>query len=266
MDSENTLLARLQLYKHKEVSRPITHIKSHNTDWEESDYVTQYALYDIDRGFYKSIILDVTIKVSTHFTGMVSIDDKGQAIIEYSDDGRTRPKTDYTPKENFVSMEGARGITASLKFIVYKTQPSIQDEKYDLIFIPINHPAISKIHRLSCILSEIKNLSKLSDEEITTIITKHGVSSKEVIVELFDEIAKNDSKNGVFFISAGQFSKQHQKICEFILENSMIKDHVSYLLEVSKEKDSFNEPILFLQEEQYTPADQFNVIGDSTDL
>jgi len=230
------------------------------------DYDLQYTLFKIDRDFYRAIDLD--IRIVSHNTGILEIDQKGKPILEHSKEGKTRPKTGYTPKEDQVSAEEHKGITASLSFTTKNTQKSndsTNSESFDLIFIPKNHPSILKISNVMESMSKIRDLSELPKEDLDLLLNKYFTSDKEVVMHLFDEIDKNDISNGVFIIKEGDFIKSNQKICEFILNSGFIDKDISYHLTIDKEVDIHNEPIIYIDKASYNPPELFE-INPSGDL
>jgi hypothetical protein len=273
---EGLLLSRIQKVTFDSVTTPALRIgdKALLTNQELS---MQYDLYCVEQGIYKQLILSTsklknTIEAATHFTGMVKTNDQGEVLFETSKEGKERPKTEYrSDKGKFVSMESHDGNTASLEYIVYKTQKNIQpDEGYELIFIPKNHEAIKQIVNICEALLTIKNTSTQDPEILDLILKKHGVSNKEIVVELINEIDKNDVSHGIFRVDAKEFISKNPELTKFImtkLEN-FLDENSSYKLKVLEEKDSDNEPILEIFDELYEDPCKFEVksIGTAKDL
>jgi hypothetical protein len=262
-DITNPLYARMQKSEFKSIEIPknshIIEIRD-NSQMTTKDYDLQYTLFKIDRDFYRAIDLD--IKIVSHNTGILEIDKEGNPIIEQSKCDKTRPKTGYTPKEDQVSAEGYKGITASLNFITKKTQVSNESkdsEVFDLIFIPKNHPSINIVSNVMESMSKIRDLSELSQEDLDLILNKHFTSKEEVVMHLFEEIDKNDTSNGVFIIKEGSFVKNNPKICEFIINSGFIDKDTSYHLTIDKEVDIHNEPIIYVDKASYNPAELFEI-------
>jgi len=268
-DITSPLYARVQKTEFKSIQIPknscIIEIRD-NSKMTTEDYDLQYTLFKIDRDFYRAIDLD--IRIVSHNTGILEIDQKGKPILEHSKEGKTRPKTGYTPKEDQVSAEEHKGITASLSFTTKNTQKSndsTNSESFDLIFIPKNHPSILKISNVMESMSKIRDLSELPKEDLDLLLNKYFTSDKEVVMHLFDEIDKNDISNGVFIIKEGDFIKSNQKICEFILNSGFIDKDISYHLTIDKEVDIYNEPIIYIDKASYNPPELFE-INPSGDL
>lgn len=262
-DIINPLYARVQKSKFESIQIPkeshIIEIKD-NSQMTTKDYDLQYTLFKIDRDFYRAIDLD--IRIVSHNTGILEIDEEGNPIIEQSKDGKTRPKTGYVPKEGQVSAEDYGGITASLNFTTKKTQVStkIKDsEDFDLIFIPKNHPSINTVHNVMESMSKIRDLSELPQEELNLLLNKYFTSKKEVVMNLFEEIDKNDVSNGVFIVKEGNFVKHNSEICKFIINSGFIDKNTSYHLTIDEEVDMHNEPIIYVDKASYNPAELFEI-------
>lgn len=273
---EGLLLSRMQKVTFGNITTPVLRIgdKALLTDKELS---MQYDLYCIDQDVYKQIILNASkiksaVEAATHFTGMVKTNTQGEPLFEVSKDGEVRPKTVYRPdKGKFVSMESHEGNTASLEYIAYKTQKSkLPEEGYELIFIPKDHKSIKQIVNICEALLMIKDTSTADPEVLDLILKKYGVSNKEVVVELINEIDKNDVSNGIFHVRAKEFISKNPELTTFILDESknFLDKNSSYKLQVSEKKDIYNEPIIEILDEPYENYYPFEVkvVGTSSDL
>jgi hypothetical protein len=220
-------------------------------------------------GLYDQILLRASkfnnnVEVASHYTGMLKTDEAGNVVFERSKEGVERPKTEYNPnKGKFVSMESHGGNTASLEYIVYKTQSFAK--KFELIFIPKDHKSISQIKKVCKALLSIKSTSTQDPEILDLVLKKHGLSNKEVAVELIQEIRKNDISNGIFHIDMTELEQKNPEIKKFILESNFLDENLSYNLKVSKETDSYNEPIITIYDQSYEEAIDYQVIGSSID-
>jgi len=180
----------------------------------------------------------------------------------------------YRPdKGKFVSMESHEGNTASLEYIVYKTQKSKpHKEGYELIFIPKDHKSIKQIVNICEALLTIKNTSTEDPIVLDLILKKYGLSNKEVVVELINEIDKNDISNGIFRVDTKEFISKNPKLTEFILIESFkekfLDKNASYKLQVLEKKDLYNEPIIKIFDEPYEDPYKFEVkeLGTLKDL
>jgi hypothetical protein len=218
-------------------------------------------------------VLNEHIKATSHFTGMLKTDSEGNAIFEFLEDGNQIPKTEYNPKKGrFVSMESDNGNTASLEYIAYKTQksPEQKNPEFELIFIPKNHTSIKKIINICDAILNIKKTSTQDPEILDLVLKKHGLSDKEIVVELFNEINKYDESNGIFRINIENFIELNPKLNEFILnalEEGFIDKKHSYKLEVSEKKDVYNEPIINIYDQQYEESWEFETktLGNKDD-
>jgi hypothetical protein len=275
---EGLLLSRIQKVKFGNITTPVLRIgdKALLNDQELS---MQYDLYCIEQDVYKQIILSASklkdkVEAATHFTGMVKTDDQGDVLFELSKEGEVRPKTVYRPdKGKFVSMESHEGNTASLEYIVYKTQKSKpHKEGYELIFIPKDHKSIKQIVNICEALLTIKNTSTEDPNVLDLILKKYGLSNKEVVVELINEIDKNDISNGIFRVDTKEFISKNPKLTEFILIESFkekfLDKNASYKLQVLEKKDLYNEPIIKIFDEPYEDPYKFEVkeLGTLKDL
>jgi len=275
---EGLLLSRMQKVNFGNITTPVLRIgdKALLTNKELS---MQYDLYCIEQDVYKQIILSTSklrndVEAATHFTGMVKTNNQGDVLFEISKEGEVRPKTEYrSDKGKFVSMESHEGNTASLEYIVYKTQKSkLHEESYELIFIPKNHQFIKQIVNICEALLAIKNTSTEDPNVLDLVLKKYGVSNKEVVVELINEIDKNDVSNGIFRVDAKEFISKNPELTEFILNESFKEDFLdrksSYKLKVLKEKDIYNEPVIKIFDEPYEDPYNFEVtaVGSSKDL
>ena len=273
---EGLLLSRMQKVTFNNITTPVLRIgdKALLTDKELG---MQYDLYCIDQDVYKQIILNAsklknTVEAVTHFTGMVKTNLQGEALFEVSKKGEVRPQTEYrSDKGKFVSMESHEGNTASLEYIAYKTQKSkLTEEGYELIFIPKDHKSIKQIVNICEALLTIKDTSTADPDVLDLILKKHGVSNKEVVVELINEIDKNDESNGIFHVSAKEFISKHPELTTFILNESknFLDKNSSYKLQISEEKDIYNEPIIEILDEPYENYYPFEVkvVGTSSEL
>jgi hypothetical protein len=273
---EGLLLSRIQKVTFDNITTPVLRIgdKALLTDKELS---MQYDLYCIEQDVYKQIILNASklknaVEAATHFTGMVKTNNQGEALFEVSKEEEVRPKTVYRPnKGKFVSMESHEGNTASLEYIVYKTQKNKSlEEGYELIFIPKNHKSIKQIVNICEALLMIKDTSTADPEVLDLILKKYGVSNKEVVVELINEIDKNDVSNGIFHVSAKEFASKHPELSKFIMTESenFLDKNSSYKLQVLEQKDIHNEPIIEILDEPYEDYYRFEVkaVGTSSEL
>lgn len=268
-DVDDVLLCRVQNSKYAGISTPYLRLgdKALLTDTE---LMMQYDLYCIERDLYNQIILRTSklnndVEVVSHFTGMLKKDSDGNVIFERLKGGIERPKTVFNPnKGKFVSMESHEGNTASLEYIAYKTQSFAKE--YELIFIPKTHKHIKQIVNVCKALLDIKNTSTQDSEVLDLILRKYGLSNDEVAVELVREINKHDTLNGIFHVNIKEFREKNLKIAKFVLgANFLDNKNLSYKLEVSKEKDLYNEPIITAYDQPYEKPIDYKVIGSSDD-
>ncbi len=63
----------------------------------------------------------------------------------------------------------------------------------------------------------IKNTSTEDPDVLDLVLKKYGLSNKEVVVELINEIDKKDTSNGIFRVDAKEFISKNPKLTEFIL-------------------------------------------------
>jgi hypothetical protein len=66
-------------------------------------------------------------------------------------------------------------------------------------------------------LLTIKNTSTEDPDVLDLVLKKYGLSNKEVVVELINEIDKKDTSNGIFRVDAKEFISKNPKLTEFIL-------------------------------------------------
>jgi len=265
-DTEDLLLARVQNSEHDGISTPYLRLgdKALLTDKE---LVMQYDLYCIEKDLYDQIILRASklnndVEVVSHYTGLLKTNESGSVIFERSKEGVERPKTEYNPnKGRFVSMESHEGNTASLEHIAYKTQSFAK--KYELVFIPKTHNYINQITKVCEALLSIKSTSTQDSEVLDLVLKKHGLSDNEVAVELIREINKHDTSNGIFHVNITEFQEKNSEIKQFILEANFLDKDSSYKLQVSKETDIYNEPIINVYDKPYEESIDYKVMGSS---
>ena len=187
-----------------------------------------------------------------HFTGTPTGDyEKGKTT------NLVRPKTKYQGGDvgDLASFDKHTAVGQS---VIEQTQKSGIDDS-ELIFVPVNHPAIKKNTLLKEVLKNIKIKSSLSSLDYDLVTRKHGRSEFECIISL-QEIIK-DKEDGVFCIHANSLLKKCSELHEFF--NQSTPKEGSFCIRSTSDLDEFNEPVFNLIPTKFVPPvnDKFEVIA-----
>lgn len=250
---DHDTISRIQHKKYeRNVSAPI-HRGGPSLD--KTDASAGQALFGIpDRSFSKKV-KEWTLQLQ-HFTGTPT----GEFEIGMKT-GIVRPRTQYQGgnRGDMVSFDLH---TATAQAIVEKTQKA-GIEHSELIFVPVNHPAIIKFELIKNAVEEVERRSELSEKEFQTVVQKHGRSEFESIVTLKAII--KDQEDGVFCIDADSLMRELPTLHAFFSKS--VPQEGSFCLRKTSKRDEWNEPVFKLVETEYTPPidDVFEIIEIDND-
>jgi len=237
-EGEQTI-ARVQLQDYKGiVSTPVLRGLPSFT---EDDVVRVCALLAIPENNQNQDVKKWVL-IAQHYTGMPT----GQ-LEKGVRSGIVRAKTQYegSDRGNIASFDLN---TVSAQITATKTQGK-EKENLELLFVPVDHPAIVKIHTMFETLKKVEPVSTLDESELAPLLRKYPLSRYEKAVLLKAEVT--DRKNGVFCVQATDFTEECKELNRFF--KRALPDDGSYCIRKTEETDSYEEPIFELRDNPIVP-------------